>query len=153
MPLADSDRLPARPFRRTGKVRPVKLNHVNLTSIDVPADRAMFETYFGLRCSFMRGKIAVLHDDQDMVFVLNDFARKRGAFAYPEDSDVHHIGFIQDSREQVDALNARLKADGWDVPEPREYHGAWTFYFRAKGGYLIEVATQTQLGHAGPAVA
>ena len=84
----------------------MKLNHVNLTSIDVPADRAMFETYFGLRCSAMRGRaLAVLHDEQGMVLVLNDFARKRGAFTYPEDSDVHHIGFIQE-------VNALLQADG-----------------------------------------
>ncbi|XYD11868.1 VOC family protein (plasmid) [Methylobacterium sp. NMS12] len=127
----------------------MKLNHINLTSVDVPADRAMFETYFGLHCSVMRGTaLAVLHDSQGMVLVLNDFAKKRGSFAYPDDSDVHHIGFIQDSREEVDALNARLRDDGWDVPEPRAYHGAWTFYFRAKGGYVIEVATETQLGHA-----
>lgn len=124
----------------------MKINHINLTSIDVPADAAMFETYFGLHTSVMRGKaLAVMHDDDGMLLVLNDFAKKRGTFAYPEDSDVHHIGFIQDSREQVDALNARLKADGWNVPEPRDYHGAWTFYFKAKGGYFIEVATQTQL--------
>ena len=125
----------------------MKLNHINLTSLDVPADRAMFETYFGLQCSVMRGKaLAVMHDEQGMIFVLNDFAKKRGTFAYPEDSDVHHIGFIQDSKSDVDAMNARLKADGWDVPPPRDYHGAWTFYFKARGGYFIEVATATQLG-------
>ena len=128
----------------------MKLNHVNLTSVDVPADCAMFETYFGLHCSVMRGKaLAVLHDEQGMVLVLNDFPKKRGDFAYPQDSDVHHIGFIQDSREQVDGLNARLRADGWDAPEPREYHGAWTFYFKAKGGYYVEVATRTQLPNSG----
>lgn len=83
----------------------------------------------------MRGTVlAALHDDHDMVLVLNDFTRNRGAFAYPEDSEVHHIGFIADSREQVDALNARLNvdscADGWAVPEPRASQGAWTFYDR-----------------------
>lgn len=132
----------------------MKLNHVNLTSFDVLADVAMFETYFDLRC-LTRGKsLAILKDDQDMVLVLNDFTRKRGAFTYPEDSDVHHVGFILDSNEQVDAVNARLKADGWDAPAPRAYHGAWTFYFKAKGGYFIEVCSripvrQNDLGLAG----
>ncbi len=28
----------------------MKLNHVNLTTTDITADRAMFETYFGLHC-------------------------------------------------------------------------------------------------------
>lgn len=106
----------------------------------------------------MRGTVlAVLHDDHDMVLVLNDFTRKRGAFAYPEDSDMHHIGCIQDSREQVDALNARLRvdgwADGWAVPEPRASQGAWTFYDRGWGSYVIEVATRTGLRRAEPAVA
>ena len=129
----------------------MKLNHLNLTSIDVRADRAMFETYFGLRCSVMRGKaLAVLHDPDGMRLVLNDFATKRGDFRYPDDSDVHHIGFIQESRDRVDALNARLRADGWDVPAPRDHHGAWTFYVRAKGGYVIEVATETRLSRADP---
>ena len=124
----------------------MKLNHINLTSVDVAADRAMFETYFGLHCSIMRGKaLAVMHDEDGMILVLNDFAKKRGDFAYPADSDVHHIGFIQDSKSQVDALHARLTADGWDAPEPRDYHGSWTFYFKAKGGYFVEVATQTRL--------
>ena len=125
----------------------MKLNHLNLTSVDVPADRAMFETYFGLQCRTMRGRaLAVMEDGHGMLLVLNDFARKRGAFSYPDDSDVHHIGFIRDSREEVDAINARLRADGWDAPEPRDYHGAWTFYFRAKGGYFVEVATGMAAG-------
>ncbi len=127
----------------------MKLNHINLTSVDVPADRAMFETYFGLHCLTMRGKaLAVLRDDQGMILVLNDFTRKRGDFTYPADYDVHHIGFIQESRNQVDALNARLKSDGWDVPDPKDYHGAWTFYLKSKGGYFVEVCTPTQFDHA-----
>jgi hypothetical protein len=111
------DQLPARPFQLTGKVRPMKLNHVNLTSIDIPAKRAMFERYFGLRCLASRGSgLAVLEDDDGMVFVLNNFSRKRGDFAYPEDSDVLHIGFIQETREAVDAMHARLVADGLGFP-------------------------------------
>ncbi len=129
----------------------MKLNHINLTSVDVAGDRAMFETYFGLHCLAMRGHgLAVLQDEEGMLLVLNDFKRKRGDFAYPEDSDVHHIGFIQDNREAVDAIHAQLVADGWDAPAPREYHGAWTFYFKSKGGYFIEVATQTGFGDAAP---
>lgn len=120
----------------------MKLNHVNLPSIDVPADQAMFERYFGLRCLVTRGAgMVVMEDDDGVVLVLNNFPRKRGSFAYPEDSDVLHIGFIQETREAVDAMHARLVADGWDAPAPRDYHGSWTFYFKAKGGYFIEVTT------------
>jgi catechol 2,3-dioxygenase-like lactoylglutathione lyase family enzyme len=124
----------------------MKLNHVNLTSLDIQADRAMFERYFGLRCLAARGKaLVVMEDDHGMVFVLNNFPRKRGSFAYPEDSDVMHIGFLQETRDAVDAIHARLVADGWDAPAPRNYHGAWTFYFKAKGGYFIEVAGPTPI--------
>jgi hypothetical protein len=106
----------------------------------------MFERYFGLRCLVSRGNgLAVLEDDDGMAFVLNNFTRKRGDFSYPGDSDVLHIGFIQETREAVDAIHARLVADGWDAPAPRNDHGAWTFYFKAKGGYFIEVATPTPL--------
>lgn len=129
----------------------MKLNHINLTSVAVPADVAMFETYFGLRRVALRGKaLAILEDENGMAFVLNDFKRPRGDFRYPEHSDVLHIGFIQDSSDAVDAIHARLVADGWDAPAPRAYHGAWTFYFKAKGGYFIEVATQSRLDDTGP---
>jgi catechol 2,3-dioxygenase-like lactoylglutathione lyase family enzyme len=121
----------------------MKLNHVNLTSADIAADRAMFETYFGLHCIVSRGSgLLVMGDDDGMIFVLNNFSRKRGDFAYPEDFAVLHIGFLQDTREAVDAIHARLVADGWDAPAPQVYHGAWTFYFKAKGGYFIEVGAQ-----------
>lgn len=129
----------------------MRLNHVNLTTTDIAADRAMFERYFGMRCLVARGKaLVVMEDDDEMVLVLNDFARKRGAFAYPDDKDVLHVGFLQESREAVDAVHARLVADGWDAPAPRDDHGAWCFYFKAKGGYFVEVATAMPFGDARP---
>jgi catechol 2,3-dioxygenase-like lactoylglutathione lyase family enzyme len=30
---------------------------------------------------------------------------------------------------------------------PREFHGAWTFYFRAPGGFLVEVMHQHRAEH------
>ncbi|MEH3066164.1 MAG: hypothetical protein PGN33_26735 [Methylobacterium radiotolerans] len=45
----------------------MKLNHINLTSIDVAGDVAMFETYFGLRPLVMRGKaLAVLESVREV---------------------------------------------------------------------------------------
>ena len=46
---------------------------------------------------------------------------------------------IQGYRPRVDEINARLKADGYDVPPPSRQHGSWTFYFHAPGGFMIEV--------------
>jgi catechol 2,3-dioxygenase-like lactoylglutathione lyase family enzyme len=49
---------------------------------------------------------------------------------------------MQESEERVNEINRRLKDDGFDVNLPGKLHGAWTFYFRAPGGILIEVLHQ-----------
>jgi len=124
----------------------MKLNHINLYSHDTEADRAMFERYFGLRTLVVRGsKMAIMQDDDGLVLIVNQFNSRLADFAYPESFDILHIGFIRQSREDVDAMHARLTADGWEAHPPRQTHGAWAFYFRAKGGYFIEVATQTPI--------
>ncbi len=124
----------------------MKLNHLNLYSHDTAADRAMFEHYFGLRTLVLRGeKMAIMQDDDGLVLIVNHFENKREGFEYPKELDILHIGFIQESRDAVDAMYARLTADGWETQAPHEYHGAWTFYFRAKGGYFIEVTTLTPI--------
>lgn len=124
----------------------MKLNHINLYSHDTEADRAMFERYFGLRTLVLRGtKMAIMQDDDGLVLILNHFEPKLGGFDYPQSFDILHVGFIQETREDVDAIYARLNEDGWETQAPRNTHGAWAFYFRAKGGYFIEVTTLTPI--------
>lgn len=131
------------PFhQRKGTV--MKLNHINLYSHDTEADRVMFELYFGLRTLVVRGtKMAIMQDSDGLVLIVNHFDNKLEGFYYPRQFDILHIGFIQKSREDVDALYKRLSTDGWEVQAPRDTHGAWCFYFKAKGGYFIEVTTLT----------
>jgi lactoylglutathione lyase len=116
------------------------LNHVNLTVPDVTATRSFFEKYFGFRCLTVKGRdaLAVLTDESGFILTLNNFDND-SSVEYP---GAFHIGFMQESREQVDAMHARLKADGFDVKTPKVFHGAWTFYFRAPGGFLVEVLHQ-----------
>ncbi|MCG0997170.1 VOC family protein [Acetobacter persici] len=122
----------------------MKLNHINLYSHDVLADQAMFERYFGLQTLVVRGeKMVIMQDDAGLVLILNHFEKRLGGFVYPEDFDTLHIGFIQPSRDVVDDLYTRLCAEGWELQPPRNFHGAWAFYVKAKGGYFIEVATET----------
>ncbi|GBQ93996.1 VOC family protein [Asaia krungthepensis] len=122
----------------------MKLNHINLYSHDTEADRAMFERYFGLQTLVVRGStMAILQDDDGLVLIVNHFSRKLEGFAYPQEADILHIGFIRDTREEVEALHARLCDDGWEVEAPCQTHGAWAFYFRARGGYFVEVTTRT----------
>lgn len=120
------------------------LNHVNLTVPDVPRSRAFFETYFGYRCVAERGRdaLAVLVDATGFVLTLSNFD-KVDRVEYP---GAFHIGFMQDSREKVDAMYRRLIDDGFAADPPREFHGAWTFYVNAPGGVMVEVGHQHRMG-------
>jgi lactoylglutathione lyase len=125
----------------------MRLNHLNLTVPDVSRSREFFETYFGLRCVAERGRntLAVMVDESGFIFTLSNF-EKATEVEYP---GVFHIGFMQESRERVDEMYQRLKADGYDMKPPQEFHGAWTFYFHAPGGILVEVGHQHRGGPAG----
>jgi lactoylglutathione lyase len=122
----------------------MRLNHLNLTVVDVPKSRDFFATYFGFKCVVEKGRdaLAVMVDDSRFVLTLNNFD-KAAEVAYP---GAFHIGFMQDSRAKVDEIFERLKADGFDPQSPREFHGAWTFYFQAPGGFTVEVGHQHRMG-------
>ena len=116
----------------------MKVNHLNLTVTDPVETQQFLVKYFGLK---PRGRgnqnMALLSDDNGMVLSLMNMKMGRESeVKYP---DTFHIGFIQDSEEQVNEINRRLKADGFDVPPPSRQHGSWTFYFDAPGGFTIEV--------------
>ena len=50
------------------------LNHINLVTPDVPKSREFFETYFGFRCVFDRGRdaLAVLVDSSGFILTLSN---------------------------------------------------------------------------------
>jgi lactoylglutathione lyase len=123
----------------------MRLNHLNLTVPDVPRTRKFFETYFGFRSVAEMGRdaLSVLVDESGFVLTLNNFG-KATEVEYP---GAFHIGFMQESRERVDEMHERLKSDGFDVEPPKQFHGAWTFYFRAPGGFLVEVLHQSRTEH------
>jgi len=112
----------------------MKVNHLNLTVTDPVETQQFLLKYFGLK---PRGKgnqtIALLSDDNGMVLSLMG---RESEVKYPA---TFHVGFIQESEEQVNEINRRLKADGFDVPPPSRQHSSWTFYFHAPGGFTIEV--------------
>jgi len=115
----------------------MKLNHLNLTVSKVPDAHRFLEKYFGLRGyngMEPREGMSFMSDDNGMLLAL---FRSNGTEAkYPPG---FHIGFIQDSEEQVNQINQRLQDDGYHVPKPARLHGSWTFYFQAPGGFLVEV--------------
>lgn len=111
----------------------MKLNHLNLTVTDALATKDFLEKYFGLKSLGVRGEdMAFLTDDSGIVLSL-----MRGeAVKYP---GMFHVGFIQESRERVNEINRRLAQDGFKVRPAREFHGSWTFYLQAPGGFTVEV--------------
>ena len=115
----------------------MKLNHLNLTVTDVPATQQFLEKYFGMRATGGNNNIALLSDDNGMVLTLTSMkVGRESEVKYPA---TFHIGFAQESEEQVNEINKRLKDDGFEVPPPSRQHGSWTFYFLAPGGFTIEV--------------
>jgi len=109
----------------------VKINHLNLTVTDVLAAANFLETYFGLRIQGGDSKFTMLYDDNGMVISL----MRSHQVQYPRS---FHIGFIQNTREEVNTIYQRLKVDGFDVHPPEQHH-AWTFYVQASGGFTVEV--------------
>jgi catechol 2,3-dioxygenase-like lactoylglutathione lyase family enzyme len=118
------------------------LNHLNLAVTDVPAARRFLETYFGLQAhtdpytgtatgAGDHPSFVVLFDERGMVLTL----MKARTADYP---GTFHIGFIQPTEAAVDALHARLTADGFAADAPARSH-AYTFYVKAPGGFVVEV--------------
>jgi catechol 2,3-dioxygenase-like lactoylglutathione lyase family enzyme len=125
----------------------MKLNHLNLTVTDVPATRELLERYFGLRIVGGNDNLALLSDDNGLVLTLTSM--KMGNETEVRYPATFHIGFAQESQERVNEINRRLREDGFEVPPPSRQHGAWTFYFRAPGGFMIEVLSALQDARSG----
>jgi catechol 2,3-dioxygenase-like lactoylglutathione lyase family enzyme len=112
----------------------MKLNHLNLKVTDVPATVAFLQTYFALRPQSANDRMAFLSDGAGFFLAL--FKQTDPPVSYPPE---FHIGFYVDSEAEVDAINRRLRDDGYDVAEPKQDHG-YKFYLNAPGGFLLEVS-------------
>jgi lactoylglutathione lyase len=116
----------------------MKLNHLNLTVTNPLETQEFLVRYFGLKPMGKANKnMAFLSDDNGMVLsLISAKLGKESEVKYPA---TFHVGFIQESEQEVNEINRSLKADGFDVPAPSRQHGSWTFYFDAPGGFTIEV--------------
>lgn len=115
----------------------MKLNHINLTVTDVAETHEFLQKYFALRSLGVNKNMGFMTDDSGLVLsLMSPKVTQETDVNYPAS---FHIGFIQESAERVNAINQRLKDDGFDVPPPSKQHGSWTFYFRSPGGFTIEV--------------
>lgn len=118
----------------------MKLNHVNLCVPDVKESKAFFEQFFGFTCTAEKGDgiIAILKGSDNFLLVISKLEEGIGP-AYPRE---FHIGFMQDTRQQVTAIFEALKAGGIAVERaPKKIRDSFGFYFIAPGGIMIEVAS------------
>jgi lactoylglutathione lyase len=111
----------------------MKLNHLNLTVTDVLAAGAFLEKYFGLQPTGGNAGMGFMTGDDGFVLSL----MKAGSAVYPAN---FHIGFFVGTEAEVDAVNQRLKADGYNVAPPERHHG-YTFYVEAPGGFTVELGS------------
>ena len=161
---------PARTTAQPGPEGPAikRLNHIDLVVPNVKENRAFFEKYFGFRCIVDRGdQIVVLTDGAGFALALSspETGAEIDKFQRNPTTDVKdkgpagpdtkkpveypagfHIGFMQNSREKVDEIYKQLQSGGVAVEPPKEYHGAWTFFVRAPGGFFVEVFHQSRRG-------
>ncbi len=166
--LSLAPRTAAQPQPPAAKTSSKRLNHIDLVVANVAENRAFFEKYFGFKTIVSIGDdLAVMTDGTDFSLVLSgpEVAAEIGQIQRagkadrqdkePAGADAKkpieypagfHIGFHQDSKQGVDEMYKKLKDGGVAVDLPKEYHGAWTFYVRAPGGYYVEVFHQARRG-------
>lgn len=116
----------------------MKLNHLNLTVTDVPAAAAFLEMYFGLVNQGGNAGMTLMTDTEGFDGMMLTLMKAKASTwsGYPE---TFHIGFFIESREEIDRLNARLRADGYEVDKPEETGHSYGFYVTAPGGFTVEV--------------
>ena len=116
----------------------MKLNHINLTVTDVQEANDFLVKYFGMRSMGGNKGMGFLTDEEDgWGFVLTLMkATKDMQAKYP---GTFHIGFFIEDRKTVDALNRRLREDGFDAPAPEDTGHSYGFYVMAPGGFTVEV--------------
>ena len=115
----------------------MKLDHLNLPVDNVKKAHDFLSTYFGLQAFAVEPNdtMALLRDDDGLVLNLSNFD-KASSVTYPA---TFHVGFQQESEARVNEINQQLKEAGFEVKPPKRFHGSWTFYLEAPGGFLVEV--------------
>ncbi len=116
----------------------MRLNHLNLTVTDVRGAVDFFKTYFGLHDMGGNAGMAFLSDLPEYQGIILSLMKAKPSTwkGYP---DTFHVGFFVEDRAEVDALAARLRADGYESDDPADTGHSYGFYVNAPGGVVVEV--------------
>jgi len=118
----------------------MRLNHLNLCVDNLNEARALFQDCFDFQFIEQKGEaIAIMTDGHGFTLVLSNLlAFGHEVRPYPEG---FHVGFIQETPEQVERAYSRLAATGIQIEhEPRKIRGSYGFYFTALNAILFEVS-------------
>lgn len=127
----------------------MNLNHLNLVVPDLDAAQELFTTAFGFGTMLRRGNALVALTGADGFTLVLSESRRFGGPDVPQYPEGFHVGFLQETREAVDALHMRLAAAPVAIGHaPRLMHGSYGFYFTALGGILFEISTWVGNGDA-----
>lgn len=120
-------------------MKPMHLNHINLSVPDVRAAQELFETYFDFTPAGTKPNdtLAILNGADGFVLVLmNERMNQKGNVTYP---DAFHIGFQQNSGDEVKVVYQRLKKGGVRLDqEPQIIRKNLGFYFMHQN-IMIEI--------------
>ena len=120
----------------------LKLNHINLSTSDVPGLTDFFERCLNFKVTERRGsnKFAVLEGEGPFYLILMH-GKDTTSTSYPA---MFHIGFILNDEAAVRATHQCMIEAGYAAPTPeiiqRGGDPTFGFYHSAPGGILVEVS-------------
>lgn len=121
----------------------MNLNHINLPVKDVLLASTFFETHFNFKPEGkVNDTIAILRGNNSFVLVLmSESLNQNGNNIYP---DAFHIGFFQETENQVTAIYKSLMDAKVDLAdEPKRIRKTFGFYFKHQN-ILIEISTDVK---------
>jgi len=119
------------------------LNHINLSTSDVPGLTDFFERCLNFKVTERRGtgKFSVLEGEDGFALILMH-GKDAANSSYPA---MFHVGFIVEDEAKVRATHQRMIDAGYAAPSPERIQRGgpptFGFYHSAPGGILVEVST------------
>jgi len=123
-----------------------RLEHLNVTVRDPEATAAMLVDLFGWQVrwqgSAIHGGRSIHVGGPDTYLAVYAGPGKQGAAgnSYVQRGGVNHIGVVVDD---LDAVEDRVKARGYEPVNHADYEPGRRFYFREENGIEIEVVSYT----------
>lgn len=116
----------------------MKLNHLDLSVLNVPQARDFFVEHFAFICLENKSEMMSILQGSDGFVLVLDKLKSNDPPNYPGQ---FHIGFILENESEVENKRGELQRAGIEVPPQLRKNARGTmFYFTAPGAIMIEVS-------------